>query len=49
MIRRLYGSLPGPPVAKVVLMVVLLAVILVLLVLVFEWAGQFLDTGGTIG
>lgn len=46
--RRLYGSLPGPPAVKVALMVLIVLVVLVLLGLLFEWAGQFLDTGGTV-
>ncbi len=49
MIRRLYTALPGPPAARIAIMVVVVAVVLVLLVVLFEWAGQFLDTGGTIG
>lgn len=49
MIRRLYAALPGPPAAKGLVLVLLVAVVLTLLVILFEWAGQFLDTGGTIG
>ena len=48
MIKRIYGSLPGPTPVKVLLAVVLVAVALTLLVILFEWAGQFLGTGGTI-
>lgn len=49
MIRRLYAALPGPLAAKIAAVVVLVAVLLTLLVVLFEWAGQFLDTGGAIG
>ncbi|MFZ0492570.1 MAG: hypothetical protein WAM81_05130 [Acidimicrobiia bacterium] len=48
MIRRLYRVLPGSPTVKAVLIVLVVLVALVLLGLLFEWAGQFLDTGGTI-
>ena len=47
--RRLYGLLPGPPVARVVLMVLIFAVALVALGFIFEWAGDLLDSGGVIG
>jgi len=30
-------------------MIVALAVALTLMVILFEWAGQFLDTGGVVG
>jgi hypothetical protein len=46
--RRLYRALPGPPVVKVAVIVLIVLVVLVLLGLLFEWAGQFLDTGGTL-
>lgn len=49
MIRRFYGALPGPTPVKVFLALVVVAVALTLLVVLFEWAGQFLDTGGTVG
>jgi len=49
MIKRFYAALPGPTPVKVVLMVLVIAVLLTLLIILFEWAGQFLDTGGTIG
>lgn len=49
MIRRLYEALPGPPPAKIAIMIVLALVALTLLVILFEWAGQFLDTGGVVG
>lgn len=47
MTGRLYRSLPGP--LRVALMAIAVVVIAALLVLLFEWAGDLLDTGGTIG
>lgn len=47
--RNIWQRLPGPTPLKVLEAVVLVAVALVLLVLVFEWAGRFLDSGGAIG
>lgn len=49
MIKRLYAALPGPAVAKVAILIVLVVLTLTLLVILFEWAGQFLDTGGVVG
>ncbi len=49
MIKRFYAALPGPKPVKVILMVLVIAVLLTLLVILFEWAGPLLDTGGTIG
>ena len=46
--RRLYGLLPGPPFVRVSLIVLIVLIVLVLLGLLFEWAGRFLDTGGTV-
>ncbi len=46
---RLYDALPGAPVVKVLMIVIGVLVALVLLGLLFEWAGDFLDNGGTIG
>ena len=47
--RRFYELLPGPPVARIVLMVIVIAVALVALGFIFEWAGDLLDSGGVIG
>ena len=47
--RRLYERLPGPPAARVALMVAVIAVALVALGFIFEWAGDLLDSGGVIG
>jgi hypothetical protein len=45
---RLYRLIPGPPAVKVAVIVVVVIVALILLGVLFEWAGRFLDTGGTL-
>ncbi len=47
--RRLFDALPGPLLVRVLIVVVLVVVALILLGLLFEWAGDLLDTGGTVG
>lgn len=47
--RRLYELLPGPPAARVALIVIIIAVALVALGFIFELAGDLLDSGGVIG
>lgn len=47
--RRLWSMLPGATPVKVVEAVVLVLLTLVALGFLFEWAGQFLDSGGAIG
>lgn len=47
--KRVWDRLPGPTPVKVVEAVLLVVVALVLLVILFEWAGRFLDSGGAIG
>jgi hypothetical protein len=47
--RRLFNALPGPLPARVLIVVGLLAVLLVALFLLFEWAGDLLDSGGVVG
>lgn len=47
--RKLWSSLPGPAPAKAALAIVGGIVALVLLLLLFEWAGSLLDSGGAIG
>ena len=47
--RKVFDALPGPTVAKVVVLVILVLVVLFLLGILFEWAGDLLDDGGTIG
>lgn len=47
--RRLWAVLPGPASLKALQALVLLLVALVALFFLFEWAGRFLDSGGTVG
>jgi hypothetical protein len=47
--RRLLDALPGPVAVRVVILVAAALVALVALGFLFEWAGDFLDTGGTVG
>jgi hypothetical protein len=47
-IPRLYARMPGPPLVRVILLVLLGMGALALLLLVFEWAGRFIDPGGTV-
>lgn len=47
--KKVWDRLPGPTPVKVVEAVLLVVVALVLLVILFEWAGRFLDSGGAIG
>lgn len=50
MIRRLYSSLPGPAVVRVLLVLLIAVVALALLIVFYEWLGNtFLDSGGGIG
>ena len=46
--RKLFAALPGPTPVRILLMIVIAAVALTLLGLLFEWAGDILDDGGTI-
>ena len=48
MILRLYARMPGPPVVRIIFLVLLATLALVLLLVVFEWAGRFIDPGGTV-
>lgn len=47
--RNIWRRLPGAAPVKVVEVVVIAAVVLVALGFLFEWAGDLLDSGGTIG
>lgn len=47
--RRLWAALPGPGPVKALQAVILLVIAAVVLFFVFEWAGTFLDSGGTVG
>lgn len=46
---RWFRALPGPIAVKALLAFVLAIVILAALLVLFEWAGDLLDNGGTIG
>ena len=47
--KRAFYSLPGPVPVKVVVAVVLVVVFLLVLNFVYEWMGNILDSGGTVG
>ncbi|UCG40825.1 MAG: hypothetical protein JSV07_00795 [Acidimicrobiia bacterium] len=47
--RDLFNALPGPPFVKAVLAALIVVVVLALLVVVFEYGGDLIDDGGTIG
>ncbi len=47
--KQLYNRLPGPAPVKLILSVAIIVIVLTLLMLLFEWAGDLLDDGGTIG
>jgi len=49
MIKSLYQWLPGPPVARVVMLSVATLVVLVAVIWSYEVLGDFLDSGGTVG
>jgi hypothetical protein len=48
-VRALWRRLPGPMPLKLAEAVVLVALALVVLGLLFEWAGDLLDSGGVVG
>ncbi len=47
--RRLLGRLPGPLPVRALIVLVALLVTLIALFLLFEWAGDLLDSGGVVG
>ena len=47
--KRAFLSLPGPMVVKVILAAVIVIVALVALNFIYDWMGNFLDSGGNIG
>ena len=47
--RDLFAGLPGPPAAKALLAVLIVLAALALLVVIFEYGGDLIDDGGTIG
>jgi hypothetical protein len=47
--KQAFLSLPGPMAVKVILAVVIVIVALIALNYIYEWMGNFLDSGGQIG
>ncbi|CAN5771299.1 hypothetical protein BH23ACT5_BH23ACT5_02790 [soil metagenome] len=47
--KRIWAALPGPTPLRVVLAGLLAIAALAAMVVLFEWAGDFLDSGGAIG
>jgi hypothetical protein len=48
MAGRFFNALPGPRPVQVVLAAILLIVGIIALLFVYDWMGNFLDSGGTI-
>jgi len=47
--KRAFLSLPGPMVVKVILAIIIVIAALVALNFIYDWMGNFLDSGGNIG
>ena len=47
--KQAFLSLPGPMAVKVILAIVIVIVALIALNYIYEWMGNFLDSGGQIG
>ncbi|MEN8238437.1 MAG: hypothetical protein ABFR53_04445 [Actinomycetota bacterium] len=47
--KRAFLSLPGPMVVKVILAIIIVIVALIALNFIYDWMGNFLDSGGHIG
>lgn len=47
--KRAFRSLPGPMAVKVVLAIIIVIAALIALNFIYEWMGNFLDSGGNIG
>lgn len=47
--KRAFLSLPGPMAVKVILAIIIVLVALVALNFIYDWMGNFLDSGGNIG
>jgi hypothetical protein len=47
--KQAFLSLPGPMAVKVVLAIIIVIVALIALNYIYEWMGNFLDSGGQIG
>ncbi len=46
--KRAFLALPGPVPVKVILAVVIVVIALIALNAIYNWMGNFLDSGGTI-
>ncbi len=49
MIRRWFQALPGPLPVRLLIAFVIVAIVVALLAVVFERAGDLIDTGGVVG
>jgi hypothetical protein len=47
--KRAFLSLPGPLAVKVILAIIIMIVALIALNYIYDWMGNFLDSGGQIG
>jgi len=47
--KRAFLSLPGPMAVKVILAIIIVIVALVVLSFIYDWMGNFLDSGGNVG
>ncbi len=47
--KRAFLSLPGPMAVKVVLAIIIVVIALIALNSIYEWMGNYLDSGGNIG
>ena len=47
--KRAFLSLPGPMAVKAILAIIIVIIALVALNYIYEWMGNFLDSGGQIG
>ena len=47
--KRAFLSLPGPMVVKVIIAIVIVIAALIALNFIYDWMGNFLDSGGNIG
>ena len=46
--KRAFLALPGPMAVKVILAIVIVIVALIALNFIYEWMGNFLDSGGGV-
>jgi hypothetical protein len=47
--KRAFLSLPGPMAVKAILAITILVLALIALNFIYDWMGNFLDSGGNIG